>query len=275
MRLYFFGTGPAEGIPALFCACALCEAARRRGGRDLRTRASVLIEDAVRIDLPPDALAQAHRNPCLPMARLEHLVFTHSHDDHFAIREIQYLAPTFAPARCRPLHIWLTPDCRNELLPVFDRFFEQAPVVLHLLEPFQQVQIGPLFVTPLVARHKEDELCLNLLVTDAADAPALLYASDTGWYPEVTWEFLRTQRLRAVTMECGNGTVEDGYAGHLSLRGCVKARQRLTESGTLPPGAPFLLTHLSHAGGMLHDCFQERVAPFGMTVAYDGLTIDL
>jgi phosphoribosyl 1,2-cyclic phosphate phosphodiesterase len=76
-------------------------------------------------------------------------------------------------------------------------------------------------------------------------------------------------------MECGNGTVENGYPGHLSLSDCLRARDRLQQSGTLPRGAPFFLTHLSHAGGLTHAEWEERVAGHGITIAYDGLDVDV
>jgi phosphoribosyl 1,2-cyclic phosphate phosphodiesterase len=186
MRLFFLGTGAAEGIPALFCECGLCEESRRRGGRDLRTRTSVLVGNAVRIDLPPDALVHLHRYPQLPLARLRYLLFTHSHDDHFAVRELQYLSPTFAPERACPLDIWLSTHCRNELMAEAGRFFEKPPTPLHVLEPYQTYRVGPLHVTPIVARHREGELCFNFLFSETPDAPAVLYASDTGWYEEET-----------------------------------------------------------------------------------------
>jgi len=275
MRLFFLGTGAAEGVPALFCECALCAAARRLGGRDLRTRTSVLVANAVRIDLPPDALVHSHRYPDLPLSRLRYLLFTHSHDDHFAIRELQYLSPTFSRDRACPMDIWLSKDCLEQLRPVAARFFEKIPTPLHVVEPYETVKAGPLFVTPILARHKEDEQCFNYLLSETPDGPALLYASDTGWYQEPTWEYLATRSLRAVVMECGNGTIENGYYGHLSISDCLRAKDRLIQCGALARDAPFFLTHLSHAGGLTHAEWIERVAGHNLTIAYDGLDVDI
>ena len=45
MKITFLGTAAAEGIPALFCNCQCCTEARRRGGKNLRTRSQSLIND--------------------------------------------------------------------------------------------------------------------------------------------------------------------------------------------------------------------------------------
>ena len=37
MKLLYLGTAAAEGWPALFCSCPVCESARKEGGRNLPT----------------------------------------------------------------------------------------------------------------------------------------------------------------------------------------------------------------------------------------------
>ncbi len=36
MKLKILGSAAAEGVPALFCVCPVCQAARENGGRDIR-----------------------------------------------------------------------------------------------------------------------------------------------------------------------------------------------------------------------------------------------
>ena len=45
MQLIYLGTAAAEGIPGAFCSCAICQEARRLGGRNIRTRSQALIDD--------------------------------------------------------------------------------------------------------------------------------------------------------------------------------------------------------------------------------------
>jgi phosphoribosyl 1,2-cyclic phosphate phosphodiesterase len=140
------------------------------------------------------------------------------------------------------------------------------------LEPFTEARVGHLDVTPVLARHKPDETCLNFLLR-GPDGATLLYGTDTGWWDPPTWEFLEGRRIDAVVLECGRGAVTSGYDGHLDADQCVAARERLVAAGGLAADAPFLLTHVSHTGLLLHDELTARVAPHGITVAHDGLEI--
>ena len=54
MKLLYLGTAAAEGLPASFCNCAICENARRVGGREVRSRAQLLVDGELLIDFPPD-----------------------------------------------------------------------------------------------------------------------------------------------------------------------------------------------------------------------------
>ena len=132
---------------------------------------------------------------------------------------------------------------------------------------------GYLTVTPILAHHKQDEPCLNYLLTEPATNKTLLYASDTGWYDAPTWTFLRGRQVDAVILECGLGIAASGYDGHLSLSGCAAVKEKLVPESGLSDNAPFYLTHISHTGLLLHDELSERASAYGMTVAYDGLEL--
>ena len=273
MKIFFLGTGAAEGVPALFCDCSICTAAKRRGAPERRTRSSVMIDDIIKIDLPPETLAHVHNYPQLDFAKLRHLLFTHSHDDHFAVRELQYLSPNFAPCRKAPLEVYATNDLINKIFKETEHFFERAPLSFHTLIPFSELEVGHLRVTPIPAHHKRDELCLNFLL--ASGEKTVLYACDTGWYDPQTWEYLATRSLDAVIMECGKGASLSAYDGHLSVDDAIRVHDRLIEEGAMRPDAPFYLTHIAHTGLLLHQALAERVAPHGISVAYDGLEITL
>ena len=71
MKLTYLGTAAAEGWPAAFCNCDGCRAARRLGGRNIRTRSQALVERrrrdeqvaGRRVDAPP--VDGAHQRPHL------------------------------------------------------------------------------------------------------------------------------------------------------------------------------------------------------------------
>lgn len=273
MKLFFLGTGSAQGFPSIFGDSPLEQEARRLGGRNLRARSSILVDDRVRVDLPPDALSNVHRYPQLELASLRHLMFTHSHDDHFAIRELQYLAPTFAPERREPLHVYASEMLVERIRTEMDGFFDKPPVLLQAIQPFVPLNVASLNVLPVPSRHKPDETCLNFVFERGGRR--LLYATDTGWYHEPTWEALEGLGLDVVVLECGHGIGESAFDGHLSLPQCVRFRDRLAQSGSLAPHGAIYLTHLGPVGGMLHEDLVDAAGRFGLDVAYDGLEIEI
>lgn len=275
MRVFFLGTGAAEGLPALFCDCDICVTARKRGGPDKRTRCTILIDETVKIDLPPDTLAHVHAYPDVCLAKLEHLIFTHAHDDHFAVRELQYLSPNFAPGRRMPLAVYGTSELLKKIQCETRAFFEEPPLRPRAVQPFHGFPVGHLIVTPITAHHKQDELCLNYILKDRDSGRTLLYGSDTGWWDPPTWDFLGTCHFDAVILECGKGKSDNAYDGHLNIKECAAVKRQLEAFGTISPTTPFYLTHIAHTGLLLHDEMNALVNPLGMTVAYDGLAFDV
>ena len=83
----FLGTGASEGIPAAFCSCSNCERARHRGGKNIRSRSSFLIDEKSIIDFGPDFYWQVTVNG-LNMQQLQHIFITHTHEDHLSVPEL-------------------------------------------------------------------------------------------------------------------------------------------------------------------------------------------
>ena len=54
MKVKFLGTIAAEGGPALFCNCQYCKEAKKRGGKDIRTRSQILVNEDLLVDFPAD-----------------------------------------------------------------------------------------------------------------------------------------------------------------------------------------------------------------------------
>ncbi|MFQ6043304.1 MAG: MBL fold metallo-hydrolase [Candidatus Poribacteria bacterium] len=81
-ELVFLGTSGCIQVPAFFCECATCAAARRNGTRR-RTRAGVALlgDEIVLIDAGPDLEHQLERER---IRRPERIFITHWHFDHIA-----------------------------------------------------------------------------------------------------------------------------------------------------------------------------------------------
>lgn len=289
MELRFLGTAAAEGVPAMYCRCQACVTARTRGGKDIRTRSAFRIGNRYQIDCGPDTNWQMHRLG-LDLYDLEHLLITHTHEDHFQFEEI--VAKTMSRefgTNGKPLNIYVSLPAwqwLNKLIPVlyetdvYDHptFTEQFRV--HALAYFQVYPIGELLVETLKGGHvvrEGREHTMHYLI-HLPDKRRLLYALDTGWFPDETWTFLQQKHLDILILDCTFGARTDrpAYpAGHLDIASFVRALERMTEIRAIDATTRIFATHINPHQGALHDALQKRFdeTSFHVTVAYDGYTL--
>ncbi len=71
-----------------------------------------------------------------------------------------------------------------------------------------------------------------------------LYATDTGPFPEATWQALAGQMLDAIVIEETMGSGE--YPQHMNAQKFLARYRRLQEEGMLRPGSRMIATHISH-----------------------------
>ncbi|MCS6948841.1 MAG: MBL fold metallo-hydrolase [Armatimonadota bacterium] len=264
MKILFLGTSAAEGVPGIFCGCEVCQVARQRGGKNLRTRSSIFIDGVLKIDLPPDTLHHVLTYG-LDLSRLHHLLITHTHEDHLALHELGYLLPGFAQ-RELPLKVYGSADFARALGNASETV--RRALEVHVLQPFTPYEIERYTVVPVLAYHREEEECFNYLVSDGTKT--VLYMCDTGWYREATWRYLAGVRLDAVIAECTKGFVEAPYDTHLGLNDVLQLKERLRAMGTAHAQTRWVVTHFSHNGRPLHEELEAFCRPHGVEVAYDG-----
>lgn len=274
MRLQILGSGAAEGFPAVFCGCAACRKARKLGGKNLRTRSGAQLGESHKIDFPPDSFSQALRYG-LNWEKLEHLFFTHSHNDHFYPAEAKVRRPGFAfpsdgAAEKGMLNIYgneLVYQGLVDVLPDLD----EAGIEFHELTAFQSVQAGAVTAIPLRAEHMQGNAFIYLF---SQNGKTLLYALDTGWFPEQTWEFLAAgSPLDCVVLDCTFGP-NPGQSGHMGLPEIMATRNKLAKLGLLTEKSLVVATHFSHHGQLTHDELTKLLNPRKMIAAYDGLILD-
>lgn len=269
MKILFLGTSAAEGVPGLFCGCEVCQIARQRGGKNLRTRSSIYIDDTLKIDLPPDTLHHVLTYG-LNLSRLQHLLITHTHADHLALHELEYLLPGFAQ-RDLPLKVYGSADLARALDCTSETV--RAALEVHVLQPFTASEIDRYTVIPVLAYHRHDEQCFNYIVSDGERT--MLYMCDTGWYREPTWRYLAGVRLDAVIAECTKAFVDAPYDTHLGLNEVLQLKERLLMMGTAHAETRWAVTHFSHNGRPLHEELEAFCHPQGIAVAYDGWEMTL
>lgn len=271
MRIQILGTAAAEGWPAIFCGCDTCRRARAAGGKNIRSRASLLVNHNIKIDMGGDTYHHVAVHG-IDLSKLEYVLITHSHDDHLKLGEFGYLRPPFAHNRvCEQVRVYGSPDVCERLSA---RYADPAATgfELHPVEPFKTVGIGDVSATPVVAVHKPDELCLNWVISQ--DGRTVLYASDTGPYNEDTYAYLSGIKLDMIITECTIG-FGPGYSSHMSIGHVRDLKNRLLGAGTITPSTPVVITHFSHNVGLLHHELEAKTADDGFTVAYDGIVLEV
>ncbi len=268
MKLRYLGTAAAEGIPAVFCNCPQCAAARKAGGREIRTRAGAMIDGALKLDFGPDSFMQMLRDG-LSFWPIENILITHTHEDHFAYWDIAYRVKPYSqlPDDAPPLHVWGNERCGEMLAP----YLEPGRLEFRLLEPFQPREIGGYTVTALEAVHTRDERALFYLIEK--DGKSLVYAHDTDEFTDADMDFLAGRHVDVYSLDCTNGVLDADYVGHMGLHDNQRLRGNLLASGAADAHTRFIANHFSHNGARSIE--EMRAFAPELEIAWDGLEVEI
>ena len=288
----FLGTGASEGIPAAFCSCPQCERARQRGGKNIRSRSSFLINENSIIDLGPDFYWQITANG-LCMQQLQHIFITHTHEDHLSVPELGTRNSAF-PRPEMPATIYgstqviafirqmmaqyLPQPVKNQQQNIFSGYLFQV------LMPYEEYAIGGMQVIPLPGAHPgtvAGECALNYLIRDCS-GKQFLYACDTGFYTDEVWRYLQEKqpRLTYLIIECTYGTYRTCPAGaypygHQDYPTLLTMWDALEKCGCITRKTPVYVTHICHLSADGYEEMQAYFDSLNWTIysAYDGLRL--
>lgn len=271
MRLLFLGTAAAEGYPGIFCRCAFCTEARRLGGRNLRFRSALLVNEDLLLDFGPDIQASALRFNQSLWSVTTGLV-THAHLDHFYPGNFEMRADVFTGGLPPPtMHLYGPKDVTTVLEEAFP---DLATVHLesHTIQAFDSWKSGGYAITAYRAYHAVENL-EALFYSIEAEQHAILYATDTGRFPEDTRQALQGRSFDVIVLEetMGDGT----YDQHMGFDSFLEQVQWIRTMGLLRPGGRMIAHHFSHSGNPVHSELESIFTPHDIEVAYDGLEINL
>jgi len=267
MKVTMLGTGAAEGIPAFYSDSRVSQHARKHGGKNVRSRCAAIVDDVLKLDLGPDTWYQLTREGHDARDWIALLV-THCDDDHFSIDELQYAVFPFNDMEFFGFPIYGNSQvCRR----IIERY-PDWPFEVTMTKSFSPVCISEYKVTPLEANHKHDEDSHNFLIED--ETSVFLYGTDTGFWFEKTWEYLQSVRLNCLVLECSEGLNPTPYNGHLDTKEFLAVVERLRRMGTVDDHTVIVTTHHSHNGDATHEELEAVFEPHGITVGYDGLTLE-
>ena len=271
MKIKFLGTAAAEAIPALFCECDLCQHVRKHGGKDIRTRSQAVINDELLIDFPADTYLHVLRDG-LELHKIHHCIITHPHPDHYYPEDIIIRNPGFATVKdSTPFTLYGTEETIKRLSEGRGLNFDR--VALQEIRPFESFNAGDYKVTPLEADHGTQKPVIYLITKDNQ---TILYANDTGYFPESTWKWLEENKphIDFVEFDCCYGLLPQ-VTNHMGFDTVCDVKNRMVDMGLTDEKTIFCINHFSHNIGSLHNELEKHAEKFGFIVAYDGLEVNI
>lgn len=270
MKIHFLGTAASEGIPNPFCRCEHCLEARRLGGKDIRTQSSAIIDDLMLVDMSPTFSYQLLRDG-RDATEIEMLLFTHTHPDHFNVGDLYSRMEGYGYEICHPLHIFGNDRAINGSVSVLPGYTKER-FGFHCLVPYETIEHNGYKITPLLANHAKWEYCFVYHIEK--NGQVIFYGHDSGWFPELTWNWLINKPLDIVVLECTYGlNGNDRTDNHMSLETVFAAKEKLTNQGCIHEKTQVLVSHISHSARLLHTDLETVCAEYNILVASDGLTV--
>lgn len=278
MKIKFLGTAAYEGIPAMFCVCEQCREARKRGGKELRTRSQAIIDGKLLIDFPADTLAHTLMYG-IDMSEVKHCLLTHTHSDHLYAKDLAMLLPGYSKTgENMPFTFHGLRGAMLEINSYINSQSFDASGVLKTesMELYKPEQIGDYKVTALKAIHDVTSFPAFYMIENK-EGKSLLYAHDTHYFCEEVWEYLEKNPVKFgfVSLDCTNAMKPLQYIGHMGLEENVKVKERLIKIGCADENTLFCSNHFSHNGdNVLYEEYSKKAAEFGILTSYDGMEVE-
>ncbi len=254
------------------------------GGRSLRKRSSLLINDDLLVDLGPDIMASAQQHQ-VTLTQVCYCLQTHPHADHLDLSHLLSRSPAFGVVGAPRLHFYASRQTLERAAQTFIRDLASEPLLepatqeslnlsIQVLEPYQPVLFGSYRVTGLPANHAHGMEALMYAVEE--NRQAILYATDSAAFLEPTWQALHKMgiRLDLAILDHTYGPEQPG-GDHLSARQVIEHAARLREEGLFTPQGRVIATHIAHEGNPPHPELVDYAAQNGYDIAYDGLVLNI
>ena len=280
MKITFLGTG-AIGYPLAFCNCNNCQNARKYGGKSLRKRASILINDDLLIDLGPDtqsAMMMYNKN----MGKVKYLLQTHIHTDHYDQGLLCARIPYMAMKNHLKLEIFAHPKCLEIMSNKVSRY-EHADLISKEGQEKLNIEstsvnfgdkftIGDYTVRAIDSAH--DMKHGSLLYVIQAKNKTLFYATDTPALTDLALTQLKEYNIDCVIMDHTFGNVNYSFS-HLNTNLFLEQLKKMKKLNIINNTTKIYGTHISHDGMPYHELAEKKAFSNGYHIAYDGLELNL
>ncbi len=285
MHIKFLGTGAAEGVPALFCRCPTCLEIRRRGEREYHTRSQILIDETLGIDFPPDAYYHALRF-ALDLTRMQYLLVTHSHMDHFYAHDFVLRGYKYASEGLPKLYIYGNEEVAKVFAECTKRELKKEVaenICMTAVKPFQPFSIGErneYKATALLAQHSKMENAYVYLLEKGDKT--YLHLTDSGRLPRETLEYLenylksKNKKVDLVTFDCTFLYRTGGeISRHMGLEDNQLMQTEFLRRGIVKTDTMYVITHYSHNNEPFSETLERANKEYGYLPAFDGLELKI
>ncbi|MCH9628041.1 MAG: Phosphoribosyl 1,2-cyclic phosphate phosphodiesterase [Chlamydiales bacterium] len=251
----FLGTGGSSGIPMIGCDCPVCISKDPKNAR-LRPSALLKIEDKhLLIDSGPDFRTQALR---YHIHHLDGVLLTHSHFDHVAGLDelrIYYLIER------RALPVLASKETLKDLKRRYDYLFREkswgmslaAQLEFHVLEK-SRGQTDFLGIALTYVSYEQGGMAVN-----GYRFGPFAYISDIRTYPDTLFADLKGVEILVVS-----ALRQESSMMHFTVDEAVEFAQKI--------GAKQV--YFTHIGHELDHHQTNATLPEGISLAYDGLTVE-
>jgi phosphoribosyl 1,2-cyclic phosphate phosphodiesterase len=136
----------------------------------------------------------------------------------------------------------------NQFFNLYDRENYQVRIV----HPFDEIKTHDRdMVVPILASHEcgNDEQALNYILN--IKGRTILYASDTGWYCDQTWQSVESHKFDVVILECTYMKTKKEQATdqmlytHLNVETFLKFIDRLRQTKSIDDKTQIFATHFN------------------------------
>lgn len=282
MKICYWGTAAAEGIPSIFCNCAVCREARAKKGRYIRTRSQLFIDDCLLIDFNADTnmhtLAYGYN-----MSQLKDVLITHIHEDHYYPEDIGVRMEGYSHEMKYPT---LTFHGSEDMQATYEykmhgnlKAVKDKRIAFDVLEKYKSYDISGFEVISLPATHGTPDPRVYIIKKDGKTAFIL---NDCGIMIEENFEWLKKSGIKfdLVSYDCTMGNLDTvkawgENASHMGIPNILQVRKRLEENGNYLSTTKSVITHFSHNGDNVGYGDMLKIAEEnGFILAYDGMTLE-
>lgn len=280
MKITVLGSG-GFGYPLVFCDCELCSAARKLGGKNIRKRASLLIDDKILIDLTPDTTT-AFNMYGKDMANVEYLLQTHTHLDHFDLNHFTTLDFKYALKLKNKLHLVCSELCFEDIAKkasIYDtmnlhsqEYLQKINLEPNIINHGQSLKMGGYEIKAIHTLHDE-KLGAQLYLIKHNNS-TLFYATDTNMITPTALQELDGEKIDCMFLDESFG-VNSFTFSHLNIKAFGEFINELKNNNLLSDNCKIYATHITHDKNPLHEDLNEILKQYNSQAAYDGLELEI